>query len=128
TTSGHSERVAKLTRGLAIAVNHAETGMYREVRVSKDDLTQIEYAALLHDFGKVGVRENVLVKAKKLYEHERELILQRFHLIKRGYKIEALETKVRYLTEASREQVAAELANVDGNAIDKIKELDDIIR
>ena len=56
-------------------------------------LTQIEYAALLHDFGKVGVREHVLVKAKKLYEHERELILQRFQLIKRGYKIEGLETQ-----------------------------------
>jgi len=128
TTSGHSERVADLTVGLARAVNRAESGHYREVRFSRDDLTQIQYAALLHDFGKVGVREHILVKAKKLYEHERELILQRFQLIKRGFKIEALESKVRYLTEASREQVAAELAHVDNNAIDKIKELDEIIK
>ena len=110
TTSGHSERVADLTVGLAKAVNRAESGHYREVRFSRDDLTQIEYAALLHDFGKVGVREHVLVKAKKLYEHERELILQRFQLIKRGYKIEGLESKVRYLIEASREQVGERLA------------------
>src|SRR5262249_52974762 len=81
TTSGHSERVAVLTVGLAKAVNRAESGRYSEMRFSKDALTQIEYAALLHDFGKVGVREHILVKAKKLYEHERELILQRFQLI-----------------------------------------------
>jgi len=127
TTSGHSERVAELTVGLARAVNRAESGHYREVRFSKDDLTQIEYAALLHDFGKVGVREHILVKAKKLYEHERELILQRFQLIKRGYKIEGLEKKVRYLTEASREQVASELASADSDVITKIKQLDEII-
>jgi HD-GYP domain-containing protein (c-di-GMP phosphodiesterase class II) len=128
TTSGHSERVAELTVGLARAVNRAESGHYREVRFSRDDLTQIEYAALLHDFGKVGVREHVLVKAKKLYEHEREMILQRFQLIKRGYKIEGLEKRVRYLTEASREEVAAMMAADDKDILGKITELDDIIK
>ena len=118
TTSGHSERVAELTVGLAQAVDRADSGPYREVRFSRDDLTQIQYAALLHDFGKVGVREHVLVKAKKLYEHERELILQRFQLIKRGYKIEGLESQGP-LPDArrSREQVAAELAAVDRDTI-----------
>ena len=128
TTSGHSERVAELTVGLAKAVGRSETGHYREVRFSRDDLKQIEYAALLHDFGKVGVREHVLVKAKKLYEHERAMILQRFQLIKRGYKIEGLESKVRYLTEASREQVAEQLAKVDHDIIAKVAELDDVIK
>ena len=94
------------------------TGHYREVRFSRDDLTQIEYAALLHDFGKVGVREHVLVKAKKLYEHERELILQRFQLIKRGYKIEGLETKVRYLTGGvARSGRATQLVAVDRDIV-----------
>jgi HD-GYP domain-containing protein (c-di-GMP phosphodiesterase class II) len=128
TTSGHSERVARLTVNLAIAVNETDTGHFREVRFSPDDLVQIQYAGLLHDFGKVGVREHVLVKAKKLYEHERELILQRFQLIKRGYKIEGLESKVRYLLESSRDQVAAQLAVIDANIAAKVGELDDIIR
>src|SRR5688572_26286728 len=128
TTSGHSERVADLTVGLANAVNRAESGQYREVRFSRDDLTQIRYASLLHDFGKVGVREHVLVKAKKLYEHERELILQRFQLIKRGYKIEGLESKVRYLQEASRDQIAERLLHVDKDIVSKVAELDDIIK
>jgi len=128
TTSGHSERVARLTVNLAIAVNATDHGAVREVRFSDNDLTQIEYAGLLHDFGKVGVREHVLVKAKKLYEHERELIVQRFQLIKRGYKIEGLESKVRYLMEASRAELAARLAGIDRDVAHKIAELDDIIR
>jgi HD-GYP domain-containing protein (c-di-GMP phosphodiesterase class II) len=126
TTSGHSERVAELTVGLAKAVN--KSNHFRDVRFSLDDLTQIEYASLLHDFGKVGVREHVLVKAKKLYEHERELILQRFQLIKRGYKIEALESKVRYLMEASRETVAERLSGLDRDMVARITQLDDIIK
>src|SRR6185503_11776178 len=128
TTSGHSERVARLTVNLAIAVNETDSGHFREVRFSEDDLTQIQYAGLLHDFGKVGVREHVLVKAKKLYEHERELILQRFQLIKRGYKIEGLESKVRYLQDASREQIAAHLAGIDGDIAAKIAEIDDVVK
>ncbi|HEU0029252.1 MAG TPA: HD domain-containing phosphohydrolase [Kofleriaceae bacterium] len=128
TTSGHSERVANLTVRLAEAVNFAESGHYREVRFSRDDLTQIRYASLLHDFGKVGVREHILVKAKKLYEHERELILQRFQLIKRGYKIEGLERKVRYLSEASRDEMAEQLAQIDKDLSARVGEIDDIIR
>src|SRR5262249_29867640 len=54
--------------------------------------------------------------------------LQRFQLIKRGYKIESLESKVRYLMEASREQVASQLAAVDAEIGRKVAELDDIIR
>ena len=128
TTSGHSERVAGLTVNLAIAISDTDAGRYREVRFSDDDLTQIQYAGLLHDFGKVGVREHVLVKAKKLYEHERALILQRFQLIRRGYRLEGLESKVRYLAEASRDQVAAELIAVDRDVAARLAEVDDIVR
>ena len=128
TTSGHSERVADLTVGLATAVNSVSNGYYREVRFSKDDLTQIRYAALLHDFGKVGVREHVLVKAKKLYEPERELMLQRFQLIKRGYKIDGLESKVRYLQDSTRDKLAADLAGIDSDIAGRIGELDEIMR
>jgi HD-GYP domain-containing protein (c-di-GMP phosphodiesterase class II) len=128
TTSGHSERVAKLTCKLAEEVDRVSSGPFRDVHYSPDDLTQIEYAALLHDFGKVGVREHILVKAKKLYEHERELILQRFQLIKRGYKIEGLEAQLRYLLEAPRDQVAAELAAIEAQTKARFDELDDIIK
>ena len=128
TTSGHSERVAKLTVELAKSTNDITSGPFREARYSKDDLKQIEYASLLHDFGKVGVREHVLVKAKKLYEHERELILQRFQLIERGYRIEGLESKVRYLTESTLEAAQERIAAIDAGLVEKVSELDDIIK
>jgi HD-GYP domain-containing protein (c-di-GMP phosphodiesterase class II) len=128
TTSGHSERVAELTVGLAKAVNAHDRGHYGQIHFSADELVQIQYAALLHDFGKVGVREHVLVKAKKLYEHERELILQRFRVIKRGYQIEGLESKVRYLMESTREEAAERLAAIDRDMVARITELDEMVR
>lgn len=128
TTSGHSERVAQLTVGLARAVDRTSLGRYRDVHFSGDDITQIQYAALLHDFGKVGVREHVLVKARKLYDHQRDLILERFRFIRRGYQIESLESKVRYLMDASREKLAAEMRGIDNDIAARLAQIDDAIR
>jgi len=78
TTAGHSFRVADFTERLAVAVDRSGDAGLRDLRFSRDQLREIRYAALLHDFGKVGVREDVLVKAKKLYPHQLELLTQRF--------------------------------------------------
>jgi HD-GYP domain-containing protein (c-di-GMP phosphodiesterase class II) len=128
TTSGHSQRVADLTVELARVVDRTDTGPYASHRFDFDAIREIRYAALLHDFGKVGVRENVLVKAKKLYPHERELLLARFDFIRQAIKVEQLEAKVRYLTEASRGQLAAQLAEVDRDAAARLTELDEFVR
>ncbi len=94
TTSGHSERVAELTVGLADAVNRCEEGSLRAVRFDRDQVQEIRYASLLHDFGKVGVREKVLIKGKKLYVGEVLLIRQRFAYIKRSLEAEHLRAKL----------------------------------
>ena len=78
TTSGHSSRVATLTVDLAEAVDRAGEGPYRDLRFSREQLRELRYAGLLHDFGKVGVREQVLVKEKKLYPTDLEMIRHRF--------------------------------------------------
>lgn len=78
-TSGHSSRVADLTVGLAEVVNRTPSGPYGAIRFSEQQLKEIRYASLLHDFGKVGVREQVLVKAKKLEPERLERILQRLY-------------------------------------------------
>jgi len=95
TTSGHSRRVADLTVGLAKAVERVETGPYREATFTREDLREIEYASLLHDFGKIGVREEVLIKAKKLYAPEFELIKQRIEFAVRSLEVEILNRKLR---------------------------------
>jgi response regulator RpfG family c-di-GMP phosphodiesterase len=76
-TRGHSVRVAMLTVGLAEAVNRTPNGLYGPVSFSEPQLKEIRYASLLHDFGKVGVREQVLTKAHKLTDERLERILQR---------------------------------------------------
>ena len=76
-TSGHSGRVAALTVGLAEAINATPDGCYGPVFFNDKQLREIRYASLLHDFGKVGVREQVLVKSKKLDPSKLEIILQR---------------------------------------------------
>ncbi|MDP2876233.1 MAG: GAF domain-containing protein, partial [Holophaga sp.] len=76
-TSGHSGRVASLTVGLAEAISQTPNGPYAGVFFSDRQIREIRYASLLHDFGKVGVREQVLVKAKKLEPTRLEMVLQR---------------------------------------------------
>jgi HD-GYP domain-containing protein (c-di-GMP phosphodiesterase class II) len=65
TGRGHSLRVAELTCGLAQRVDLAG-GRLIGIRFSPAEMRELRYAALLHDFGKVGVPEEVLGKERKL--------------------------------------------------------------
>jgi HD-GYP domain-containing protein (c-di-GMP phosphodiesterase class II) len=94
TTSGHSDRVAVLTVGLAEKVDSVDLGPFGGVRFTRDQLQEVRYASLLHDFGKVGVREKVLIKGKKLYVGEMLLIRQRFGYIKRSLEADHLRAKL----------------------------------
>jgi HD-GYP domain-containing protein (c-di-GMP phosphodiesterase class II) len=94
TTSGHSERVAILTVGLAEKVDRADHGPFAGISFSAEDMREIRYASLLHDFGKVGVREPVLVKANKLYDHHLDLVVARFKFIKKGLENSYLQKKL----------------------------------
>ncbi len=78
-TSGHSSRVADLTVGLAEAVNRTPNGPFGSIHFTDQQIKEVKYASLLHDFGKVGVREQVLVKARKLQPERLERILQRLY-------------------------------------------------
>ena len=102
TTSGHSFRVAEFTVGLAEAVDRAPDGLFASTRFSRSQIRELRYASLLHDFGKVGVREQVLVKAKKLYKEEMELIKWRFLYIRKAIESEFQKKMVRFLKENGR--------------------------
>lgn len=66
TSAGHSFRVADLCIALARQLPLAPMPHLRNQALADEGLRELRYAALLHDFGKVGVREHVLTKAKKL--------------------------------------------------------------
>jgi len=107
TTQGHSKRVAKMTKGLAEVTNRVGNGAYANFELKPDEIRELHYAALLHDFGKVGVQEKVLIKEKKLYHGELELVRQRFRTIRRTIEAEHLREMLDRLlrNEASPEEI-----------------------
>lgn len=92
TTSGHSDRVAILTVELALAVHKTQVGAFKSVIFSEEQIRELRYAALLHDFGKIGIKEDVLLKQKKLHSRELESILLRLDSLE--YKDEASQWKM----------------------------------
>ena len=110
TTSGHSGRVATLTVGLAEAVDRGGSGSYRSVRFTREQMRELRYAGLLHDFGKVGVREQVLVKQKKLYPADLAVIRHRFGYLMQSAELEFERARADLLAQRRDgvdEQVAA---------------------
>jgi response regulator RpfG family c-di-GMP phosphodiesterase len=122
TTSGHSRRVADLTVNLAAAVERTDSGPYREVRWQREDLREIEYASVLHDFGKIGVREHVLVKAKKLFPQDLQLIQQRLEFVIRTIEVDIVSRKMHAV---GRGASAAELSALDRELAEKRAEIEE---
>ncbi|HUK42681.1 MAG TPA: HD domain-containing phosphohydrolase [Candidatus Acidoferrales bacterium] len=127
TTSGHSFRVAELTIGLAQAVDRDDSLAFRDIRFSRSEMKEIRYASLLHDFGKVGVREEILVKAKKLYPLQLDLVKQRFAWARKVLEQELSERRLTYLLEQGREPFLAQQREFRRELAIKLRELDEFL-
>jgi HD-GYP domain-containing protein (c-di-GMP phosphodiesterase class II) len=124
TTSGHSERVAELTVGIALAVNEIDVGRWKSSYFDPTQIREIRYAGLLHDFGKIGVRENVLVKAKKLYDHELEVIRLRFGYVRKALEAEHSRKKLALALEGDHQAFLAALGPIDAEYSHRLSQLD----
>ena len=124
TTSGHSFRVADLTVDLAKIVDRIEHGPYGEIRFTPDQIREIRYASLLHDFGKVGVREQVLVKEKKLYPMQLDTIRARFEYVMKSVEAECSQRKLDYLLKFGREGYDEFAHRADAEAKERIERLE----
>jgi HD-GYP domain-containing protein (c-di-GMP phosphodiesterase class II) len=124
TTSGHSQRVCEMTVGLAEAVSRETKGPYADLRLSREQMKELKYAALLHDFGKVGVREEVLVKAKKLYPMQLGRLFDRFDYIRRDIDARIAQQKVDALLTLSKKDAQARIRILDEEARRLITDLD----
>lgn len=116
TTAGHSDRVAALSIGLADVLPRAGVSAGRwkgQSPLSQQERQELRYAALLHDFGKVGVRENVLVKANKLEPLELEGLRTRFDAILLQEELSAERRKVQALSELPRAKAKPVLTRID---------------
>jgi HD-GYP domain-containing protein (c-di-GMP phosphodiesterase class II) len=96
-TQGHSSRVADLTVLQAEAVNAIGTGIFADLHFDRDQLREMRYASLLHDFGKVAVPEYIFGKAKKLPDGRIDTIRLRFLLAMEQTSDERLQAKLREL-------------------------------
>lgn len=115
-TSGHSFRVADTTVALLETLPKSGLSRFRELSFGEQHVKEVRYAALLHDFGKVGVRENVLLKANKLTDERLELIQYRIELQKERLRRRAVERELEMLhhqamdIEVARRRVQRDLA------------------
>jgi len=82
-TSGHSFRVADICKKIAHAINESNSGYFKDFRFTDDDIKELEFAALLHDFGKVYIDLNIFKKSKKLYPQDLENLKLRFDYLYR---------------------------------------------
>ncbi|MDP3775865.1 MAG: HD domain-containing phosphohydrolase [Gemmatimonadales bacterium] len=128
TTFGHSGRVATMTVGLAEVVDRASDGQYRHINFSREQVKEIRYAGLLHDFGKVGVREQVLVKAKKLYPPDLSLVKSRCAFIKRTAELEYHRRRADYLTGHGTQGYGEFIAELDRTHFKEIDALDSFLK
>lgn len=96
-TGGHAERVSRLALALARQVIPA---------LARDP--ELEYGFLLHDVGKIGIPDAILVKPGKLTPREREIMQSHPHL---GERIIA---RIPYLHGIAREVVASHHERWDG--------------
>jgi HD-GYP domain-containing protein (c-di-GMP phosphodiesterase class II) len=128
TTSGHSSRVARLTVGLAELVDRVDHGAFAGVRFSREQIREVRYASLLHDFGKVGVREEVLVKAKKLYPGKLEIIQERMAFVKKAFELENSRARLDYVLAEGREAYLLARPRFDQELADELAEIDDYLK
>ena len=93
-TAGHSNRVAKYALNLAKGINADKDGFYKDVNFTPAELKELYIAGLLHDVGKIGVKEYVLMKRNKLNFEEFEVIKYRFKYIKTLLKIKKIKNDI----------------------------------
>jgi HD-GYP domain-containing protein (c-di-GMP phosphodiesterase class II) len=124
TTSGHSLRVAQYVLALARAVELQPPPTFSRVSFSRDEITQLRYAALLHDFGKVGVRESVLTKGKKLFPERLALVEERFRHARRAREVAVLRQFLARLLELGRAPSSDDWAALEAAVRQSSAELD----
>jgi HD-GYP domain-containing protein (c-di-GMP phosphodiesterase class II) len=123
TTSGHSVRVTELTCDVAELIAAQTAGPFADVHFSEADMKQLRYAGLLHDFGKVGVSEETLIKKNKLPPVLEERVEARFRLIRKTLEADAASAKADVIGEKGRQGAAADLAAIDAEMAEALERL-----
>ncbi len=125
-TYGHSERVTQLTLALAQAVDRTKEGLYADVSFSEEQMRELRFAGLLHDIGKIGVREEVLNKTEKLLPGEWAVLKQRIGTIRNCICLNDREKRIEFLLHHSVEEYHEQCGEWDRRLNERLKELERI--
>ncbi|MBD3421213.1 MAG: GAF domain-containing protein [Chitinivibrionales bacterium] len=119
-TAGHSKRVMGYALALADAMSEDSRGPFREMHFDAERKRRLRYAALLHDFGKIGVPEKILTKESRLSQAELDFVKARAGYIRLYLRTNQQPQLSGWQTEA---EVDADVALIDSvNRIGFIKE------
>jgi len=81
-TSGHSERVARISLELMNYLHNRRFGPFANYHASDDEFKELFFAAMLHDIGKIGIEGALLKKRQKLYMNELRIVELRMEILK----------------------------------------------
>jgi HD-GYP domain-containing protein (c-di-GMP phosphodiesterase class II) len=125
TTSGHSVRVTELTCDVASLINQKVEGPFADAFFTDAEMKQLRYAGLLHDFGKIGVREETLVKQNKLSPVLGAQVHGRFALIRITLRLQATEAKTGLVAEKGTQDAAAEVEAIEAKLAADLAKVDE---
>jgi len=128
TTYGHSFRVAKICIEIAKAINSEKKGVFKDIYFDENQLKELEYAALLHDFGKVNIDFKILLKAKKLFPKDFIFLQLKLDYLFRCIQLKHLEEEIGKIgkipVKKHKENINRNLTNDDQlKKIEIIKEI-----
>ncbi|MBN1130118.1 MAG: GAF domain-containing protein [Chitinispirillaceae bacterium] len=117
-TSGHSKRVMGYAMAFVDAATADPHGPFAELAASPDRKRQFQFAALLHDIGKIGVPERVLQKESRLAAPDFALLLARLDFITLAHKHEPASVSWQSAQELADDRAFLEKINIAGRLQD----------
>lgn len=126
-TSGHSRRVAELSVRIGRRLNQLQENYNQAPVFTETQLKELEFAALLHDFGKLYIDPGIFLKAKKLYPQDMDMLKLRLRYLRRSMELDfalrssGLDTQALDALNKEREKTIAELAEIS-ETIEKLNE------
>lgn len=122
-TSGHTIRVSILTEALALAVSNSTEGPFKDIIFTDQQIRELRYATTMHDFGKIGVRENILTKSHKLEPLHFQNVKNRLVIMQRDLEKECAHCKIAALLDLERDAALSAIKDIDNQFGIKIQEI-----
>lgn len=122
-TGGHIRRVAKIALMVAEAINRDETGDFKDIEYTPEELKEIKISAWMHDMGKITTPEYVMDKSTKLETiYDRiEVIKSKFEILKRDIEVEFLNVKMKAMEKGQLDDIV----ELEETFSERIKKLED---